>query len=442
MKLFGKSISLPFTKPSISKRDQKYIWHPLTQHKLNPELLAIKSAKGAILKDESGKTYIDAIASWYTSMYGHCHPEIVKKVKAQMDTLDQVVFSGFTHEPAVELSEKLMEILPKNQSKLFFNDNGSTATEIGIKMALQYHHNQGNDRKVMLALEDGFHGDTFGAMSVSSLSVYNGAFEDHFIKVIRLPKPDGQNNDEVITQLKSILKENAIAGFIYEPLVQGAAAMKTYDLKGLEDILKLCKAQDVICVADEVMTGFGKTGKHFASDYLTQQPDVMCLSKALSAGMVGMGITSCTKKVYKAFYADDVGKGLFHGHTYTGNPLACAAAIAGIELLQSQEIQDSIKTIMSLNQLFADKMRKHPMLGEVRQIGVILALDLNLEMERYGNARDEMFQYFMSKGIFLRPLGKTIYILPPYVITEAQLAKIYAVIEDYLSILEKRALKA
>jgi adenosylmethionine-8-amino-7-oxononanoate aminotransferase len=441
MKLFGKSLTLPFTKPSISKRDQKYIWHPLTQHKLNPELLAIKSAKGVILKDESGKTYIDAIASWYTSMYGHCHPEIIKKVKAQMDTLDQVVFSGFTHEPAVELSEKLMEILPKNQSKLFFNDNGSTATEIGIKMALQYHHNQGNNRKVMLALEDGFHGDTFGAMSVSSLSVYNGAFEDHFIKVIRLPKPDGQNNAEVIEQLKSILKGNTIAGFIYEPLVQGAAAMKTYDPKGLEEILKVCKAQDVICVADEVMTGFGKTGKHFASDHLSQQPDVMCLSKALSAGMVGMGITSCTKKVYKAFYDDDLAKGLFHGHTYTGNPLACAAAIAGIELLQSKEIQDSIKTIMSLNDLFADKMRKHPMVAEVRQIGVILALDLNLEMERYGNARDEMFQFFMSQGIFLRPLGKTIYILPPYVITEEQLAKIYAVIEDYLSILEERALK-
>jgi len=442
MKLFGKHISIPFTTPSISKRDQKYIWHPLTQHKLNSELLAIKSAKGALLKDESGKTYIDAIASWYTSMYGHCHPHIVKKVKAQMETLDQIVFSGFTHEPAVELSEKLMEILPKNQAKLFFNDNGSTATEIGIKMALQYHHNLGNNKKVMLALEDGFHGDTFGAMSVSGLSVYNGAFEDHFIEVRRIPKPNGKNNAEVITQLKSILKEHAIAGFIYEPLVQGAAAMQTYDLNGLNEVLKLCKANDVICIADEVMTGFGKTGKNFASDYLSEKPDVMCLSKALSAGMVGMGITSCTKKIYKAFYADEVSKGLFHGHTYTGNPLACAAAIAGLELLQSQEIQEAIKTIMSLNQLFADKMRKHPMVGEVRQIGVILALDLNLEMERYGNARDEMFQYFMSKGIFLRPLGKTIYILPPYVITEAQLAKIYAVIEDYLSILEERALKA
>lgn len=432
MKLFGKNIRLPFSKKSISERDQKYIWHPLTQHKLNPELLAIKSAKGAILKDENGNTYIDAIASWYTSMYGHCHPKIIDKVQAQMQTLDQVVFSGFTHEPAVELSEKLIKILPKNQAKLFFNDNGSTATEIGIKMALQYHHNQGHDRKVMLALEDGFHGDTFGAMSVSSLSVYNGAFEDHFIEVIRIPKPNGRNNEEVIQRLNTIIEEHNIAGFIYEPLVQGAAAMQTYDLAGLDEILKICQQNDIICVADEVMTGFGKTGRHFASDYLKQKPDVICLSKALTAGMLGMGITSCTKKVYKAFYADDVSKGLFHGHTYTGNPLACAAAIAGIELLTSEETQTSIKNIMSLNQMFGNKMQKHPKVKNIRQIGVILALDVDLQTERYGNTRDQIFKFFMDRGVFLRPLGNTIYILPPYVITEKQLSKIYATIEEYL----------
>lgn len=432
MKLFGKNMRLPFSKKSISKRDQKYIWHPLTQHKLNPELLAIKSAKGSILKDENGNTYIDAIASWYTSMYGHCHPKIIDKVQAQMQTLDQVVFSGFTHEPAVELSEKLMKILPKNQAKLFFNDNGSTATEIGIKMALQYHHNQGHDRKVMLALEDGFHGDTFGAMSVSSLSVYNGAFEDHFIEVIRIPKPNGRNNSDIIQQLKAIIGEHNIAGFIYEPLVQGAAAMQTYDLAGLDEILKTCQQNDIICVADEVMTGFGKTGRHFASDYLKQKPDVICLSKALTAGMLGMGVTSCTKKVYKAFYADDVSKGLFHGHTYTGNPLACAAAIAGIELLTSEETQNSIKNIMSLNQMFGNKMQKHPKVKNIRQIGVILALDVDLQTERYGNTRDQILKFFMDRGVFLRPLGNTIYILPPYVITEKQLSKIYATIEEYL----------
>ncbi|MGM0635702.1 MAG: adenosylmethionine--8-amino-7-oxononanoate transaminase [Bacteroidota bacterium] len=428
MKLFSN----PFKK-SISERDQNHIWHPLTQHKLNPKLRAIKSAKGAVLKDEDGKELIDGIASWYTSMFGHCHPKIIKKVHRQMQELDQIVFSGFTHEPAVELSEKLIGILPNNQSKLFFNDNGSTATEIAIKMALQYHHNQGKSKNVMLAFEEGFHGDTFGAMSVSGLSVYNGAFEEHFIEVIRIAKPLGHNNDEILAQLKYILSQNNIAGFIYEPIIQGAAGMKTYSHNGLEKMLALCKENDVVCIADEVMTGFGKTGKNFASEYMDTLPDIMCLSKALTAGMLPMGITSCTDKIYQAFYDDDIAKGLFHGHTYTGNPLACAAAIAGIDLLQSDEIQEKINRIIASHQVFATELNKHPQVKEVRQIGVIIALDLAVEMERYGNLRDKLFDYFMDKGVFLRPLGNTVYILPPYVITDEQLQQIYTAITDSLT---------
>lgn len=428
MKLFN-----PFKKKSISERDQEAIWHPLTQHKTSGDLLAIKKAKGAILTDENGKEYIDGIASWYTSMYGHCHPAIIQKVNQQMKTLDQIVFSGFTHEPAVILAEKLLEILPNNQKKLFFNDNGSTATEIGIKMAIQFHHNQGEKRKVMLAFEEGFHGDTFGAMSVSGLSVYNGAFEDHFIEVIRLPKPMGFNNQEIIDQLENLIQHNAIAGFIYEPLVQGAAAMKTYSKDGLEKILELCKKHQIICIADEVMTGFGKTGKNFASDYLKNKPDVICLSKALSAGMVPMGITSCSKEIYQAFYADEIEKGLFHGHTYTGNPLACAAAIAGLELLKSSAIQKNIQHIIVSHQQFANEMRNHPKVSEVRQIGVIIAIDLAIEMKRYGNLRDKMFNFFMENGVFLRPLGNTIYTLPPYVIKNDELEKIYTVIKKCIN---------
>ena len=425
MKLFN-----PFKKKSISERDQERIWHPLTQHKTSGHLLAIKKAKGAILTDENGKEYIDGIASWYTSMYGHCHPAIIQKVHQQMKTLDQIVFSGFTHEPAVILAEKLLDILPKNQNKLFFNDNGSTATEVGIKMAIQFHHNRGEKRKVMLAFEEGFHGDTFGAMSVSGLSVYNGAFEDHFIEVVRLPKPMGLNNDEVLYHLKDLIANYAIAGFIYEPVVQGAAAMKTYSLDGLEKILQECKQHKIICIADEVMTGFGKTGKNFASEYLQTQPDIICLSKALSAGMVPMGITSCSASIYDAFYADEIEKGLFHGHTYTGNPLACAAAIAGLELLASSEIQTNIQNIVLAHQQFANEMRNHPKVSEVRQVGVILALDLAVEMTRYGNLRDQMFNFFMENGVFLRPLGNTIYILPPYVIKKEELQKIYSVIKS------------
>lgn len=419
---------------STGIRDQKHIWHPLVQHKLQPEMLAIVKAKDAVLTDENGKEYIDGIASWYTCMYGHCNEFIIDRVHAQMQQLDQVVFSGFTHEPAVKLSEELIKILPKNQQKIFFNDNGSTATEIGIKMALQFHHNQGNKRNVLLAFENGFHGDTLGAMSVSSLSVYNGAFEEHFLKVVRIPTPDGKNTEKILRKLKGLIEKYPIAGFIYEPLVQGAAAMLMHDATGLNEILNLCKQHQIITVADEVMTGFGKTGRHFASDYMETKPDVVCMSKALSAGMVPMGLTSCTQKIYDAFYADDVEKGLFHAHTYSGNPLACAAALAGIELLVSEEMQGDIQRIIRAHQTFDARIKNHSRVKTTRQLGVIFALELNIGLEEghYSTLRDKLFDFFMEKGVYLRPLGNTVYILPPYVITDEQLEKIYLSIEEAL----------
>ena len=419
---------------NLSGRDKKHLWHPLTQHKLSPEMLAIVKANGAILYDDQDKEYIDGIASWYTSMYGHCNPYITGKVAEQMQQLDQVVFSGFTHEPAIKLSEVLIEILPENQQKIFFSDNGSTATEIGIKIALQYHHNLGNKRNVMLAFEEGFHGDTFGAMSVSGLSVYNGAFEEHFIQVVRIPVPNGENNSLVFELLKNIISHNAIAGFIYEPLVQGAAGMKMHDAGGLNEILKICKEHDIICVADEVMTGFGKTGKNFASQYMEEQPDVICLSKALTAGLLPMAITTCTQKIFDAFYSNEISKGLFHGHTYSANPLACTAAIAGIELLGSEEIQKDIKRVIESHREFGQKIKDHSRVKNLRQLGVIIAFELDIEMERYGDLRNQLFKHFMDSGVFLRPLGNTIYILAPYTITSPQLNKIYESIEKALEI--------
>ena len=417
---------------SLAERDKKHLWHPLTQHKTASDALGIVKAKDVKLYDENGKEYIDGISSWYTCVYGHCNEFITDRVAAQMKNLDQVVFSGFTHEPAIALSEALVKILPEGQQKLFFNDNGSTATEIGIKMALQYHHNLGNDRKVMLAFEEGFHGDTFGAMSVSGLSVYNGAFEDHFIRVERIPVPDGTNHAEVISILKDILKNHNIAGFIYEPLIQGAAAMKFHDAKGLNEILKICRENGVILVADEVMTGFGKTGKYFASDYIEEKPDVVCMSKALTAGLLPMGLTSCSQRIYEAFYSDDIAKGLFHGHTYTANPLACAAALAGVELLVSEEVQENIQRISLANSEFSRKLGSHPKVKNARCKGVILAFEVDVKTERYGNLRNQLFKFFMDNGVFLRPLGNTIYIVPPYVISDNELSKVYSVIEDVL----------
>lgn len=420
---------------NLAERDSNCVWHPLTQHKLHPYALPIGTAKGAMLFDAAGKGYIDAIASWYTCMYGHCHPYILEKVWAQMQQLDQVVFSGFTHEPAVALAETLLGILPKGQQKIFFSDNGSTAVEIGIKMALQFHANRGKKRPVLLAFEEGFHGDTFGAMSVSGLSVYNGPFEEFFLKVERIPVPDAGNIEELLERVEKRVQENDIAGFVYEPLVQGAAGMKMHQAAGLDRILALLQSHEVLTIADEVMTGFGKTGTTFASDQLQTKPDIMCLSKALTAGLLPMAVTSCRQQVYDAFYSEELSKGLFHGHTYTANPLACAAALAGIHLMQASETQEQVRKITAAHAAFNAQISSHPRVGATRQCGVIYALDLNHPMERYGQLRDRLYRHFMAQGVFLRPLGNTVYIVPPYCITESQLQQVYDSIHSALDIL-------
>ncbi len=417
----------------LSERDQRYLWHPLTQHKTHAGMLGIASAKGVYLKSEDGNSYIDAIASWYTCMYGHCNEYIIEKVQNQMRQLDQVVFSGFTHQPAVELAESLVRILPDNQQKFFFSDNGSTSVEVAIKMALQYHFNKGEKRNVLLALDEGFHGDTFGAMSVSGLSVYNGAFENFFIKVIRLPRPTDKNIEDVLQQAKALLEENPVAGFIYEPLVQGAAGMKLINGGHLDQLLDLIRDYGVLTIADEVMTGFGKTGSNFASDQMKHNPDLMCFSKALTAGLLPMGLTTATQEIFEAFYSDEISKGFFHGHTYTANPLACTAASAALDVLLSDEIQAAIQRIKRMHSDFDTRMKNHPKVGDSRTIGVIYALDLAVPMERYGQLRDIIYKKFMEKGVFLRPLGNTIYILPPYIITDEQLKKVYLSIEEVIT---------
>ncbi|UAM96920.1 adenosylmethionine--8-amino-7-oxononanoate transaminase [Polaribacter litorisediminis] len=420
---------------TLQERDKKHLWHPLKQHQLSPNSLAIVKAKGCILTDENGNEYIDAISSWYTCMFGHCNDFITSRVYQQMQQLDQVMFSDFTHEPAVKLSEELIKILPQNQNRIFFNDNGSTAVEAGIKMALQYYFNLDEKRTTFIAFENGFHGDTFGAMSVSGLSVYNGPFEDFLMDVKRIPTPNGKNHQEILAKLKEYIENYKIAGFIYEPIIQGAAGMKIHNAAGLNEILNFFKINNILTIADEVMTGFGKTGRNFASDFMETKPDIICLSKALTGGLVPLAITSCTEKIYEAFLSDEMAKGFFHCHTYSGNPIACSAAIAAIELLQSDEIQQNIIEISSAHKVFENHILKHPKVKTARSQGVIFALDLNTKMERYGNLRDKLLKFFMDRGVFLRPLGNTIYIQVPYVISKKQLQKVYDTIEQSLEII-------
>ena len=419
---------------SLTDRDSRHIWHPLTQHKTAQSPLGLVRAEGALLYDEQGQTYVDGIASWYTAMYGHCHPYIIEQVTGQMRQLDQVVFTGFTHEPAVKLSERLLEILPENQSRIFFNDNGSTSVEAAIKMALQYYHNQSESRNVLIAFENGFHGDTFGAMSASGLSVYNGPFEQFFLKVDRIPPPTVDNTEEVISKLKQILERGDSAAFLFEPLVQGAAGMKMHDKDGLDRLIALCKEAGVLCIADEVMTGFGKTGLNFASDHLTNKPDIICLSKALTAGLVPMGITSCSEDVFNAFLSEKIEKGFFHAHTYSANPIACSAALAGLDLLRSDEVQQGMAMIGEAHKVFANKLASISKVNDVRQLGVILAFELDVPMERYGDMRNKLYTEFMNRGVFLRPLGSTIYILPPYLIKKEELDRIYSAISEVIDL--------
>ena len=415
--------------------DKKYLWHPLTQHQLHPDHLEIKRAEGALLYDDKDKEYIDGIASWYTCMYGHCNPYITSMVSKQMQSLDHVVFTGFTHEPATRLAKSLIKILPQNQGKLFFSDNGSTSVEVAIKMALQYHFNKEIKRNKIIAFQDGFHGDTFGAMSVSGLSIYNGPFEDFFLDVVRIPVPNEKNVEYVKELFTEFARNNNVAAFVYEPLVQGAAGMKMHKPEHLDELLKIAKQYQIISIADEVMTGFGKTGKNFASEFMSHLPDIICLSKSLTGGLVPMAITSCTENIYNAFLSSKMEKAFFHGHTYSANPTGCTAALASLELLVSEEIQQSIKRITASHQLFIAKIKDHPKVKNTRQQGVILALDLDVDTDRYGDLRFKLFDFYMKRGVYLRPLGNTVYILAPYVISKEQLEKVYKTIEDSFEII-------
>ena len=420
----------------LTERDGQYLWHPYTQHKTSKPPIAIVKGEGALLWDDSNKEYVDAIASWWVNPFGHSNRFIADAIYKQLTTLEHVLFGGFTHEPAIVLSEKLIEILPKNQKKIFFSDNGSTAVEVAIKVALQYFFNKGEKKTTIIAFENAFHGDTFAAMAASGISFYTQAFEGMFIDIVRIPVPIKGQEDASFQALAKAIKNNNCAGFIFEPLVQGAAGMVMYEPETLDKLIKICQENGVLTIADEVMTGFGKTGKTFACDYLQTQPDMICLSKALTGGTIPMAITTFTQDLFDAFYSDDINKALFHGHTFTANPTGCAAALASLELLQTDEMQTNIARVNQSHLEFQKHIEKHPKVTTTRVLGVIFALEIKTENQAsyYGTLRNKLYDFFIENGIVLRPVGNIVYILPPYIITDSQLQKIYEVVESALEI--------
>jgi adenosylmethionine-8-amino-7-oxononanoate aminotransferase len=417
---------------NLSEKDQLYNWHPYTQHKTTGLLPAIVKGEGALLWDENGKEFIDAIASWWVNPFGHSNQVIAKAIYEQLTTLEHVLFGGFTHNKAVELSEKLMAILPANQKKVFFSDNGSTAVEVALKGTLQYFYNQGATRTKVIAFEDAFHGDTFGAMAASGITFYTEAFQGSMLEVVRIPVPTSGNEDRSLKILQDLVVTHEYAAFIFEPLVQGAAGMVMYEAEVLDKMIALCQQNQVFTIADEVMTGFGKTGKTFASDYLVNKPDILCLSKALTGGTIPMAITTFTQEIFDGFYNDDVNKALFHGHTFTANPTGCAAALASIGLLETTEMQNNMVRINAQHLAFAQKIKSHPKVKTTRVLGVIFALEIKTDGAEsyYGSMRMKLYNFFIKHGVILRPVGNIVYILPPYIISEAQLERVYKVVEE------------
>ncbi|WP_291100385.1 MULTISPECIES: adenosylmethionine--8-amino-7-oxononanoate transaminase [unclassified Flavobacterium] len=421
---------------NLTERDSQYLWHPYTQHKTSKPPIAIVKGEGALLWDENNKEYIDAIASWWVNPYGHSNKFIADAIYKQLTTLEHVLFGGFTHEPAVVLAEKLIEIVPKNQQKIFFSDNGSTAVEVAIKVALQYFFNKGEKKTTIIAFENAFHGDTFAAMAASGISFYTQAFQGMFIDVVRIPVPIKGQEQASFDALAAAIKNNNCAGFIFEPLVQGAAGMVMYEPQSLDELIRICQKNNVLTIADEVMTGFGKTGKTFATDYLDENPDMMCLSKALTGGTIPMAITTFTQEIFDAFYDEDINKALFHGHTFTANPTGCAAALASLELLQSSEMQDNLTRINKSHLGFQKHIESHPKVTTTRVLGVIFALEIKTESSEsyYGTLRNKLYDFFIENGVILRPVGNIVYILPPYIMTDEQLQKVYEVVEKALEI--------
>lgn len=417
----------------LSKRDQAVIWHPFTQHYIEPQSIAITSGKGCVLIDELGNEIIDGISSWWVSIHGHGNEYMAKKIYEQALQLEQVIFAGFTHQPAVQLAERLLNKLPANFEKLFYSDNGSTAVEVAIKMALQFFHNQGKTQKrKILAFEDAYHGDTFGAMSLGAPSAFNAPFQEMLFEVEFLPCP---TNEARCLQAFEEKMQNAesYAAFIFEPLIQGAGGMKFHSPDFLDQLIHIAKKNQVFCIADEIMTGFGRLGKWFALDYLEQKPDIICLSKGLTGGMMAMGVTACSNEVFEAFLSSDRMKTFFHSHSFTGNPLSCAAANASLDLLEKASYWDSIQHIQQSHQTWKEKMKDTKKFSNIRVFGTILAMEyVTEEASGYLNSnRDYIYQKGLSKGVLLRPLGNTIYVMPPYIISEKELQKIYEVIEEF-----------
>lgn len=422
------------------------VWHPFTQEALDPAPLRITRAQGVYIYTDDGRRFIDAISSWWVNLHGHCRPAIMSAIAEQTAKIDHVLLAGFTHDGVEELSQRLRKVLPRELEHIFFSDDGSTAVEVALKIAVQYWRNSGRAKKQsIVALEHAYHGDTAGAMSVSDDSIFNDPFRSFRFPVHRVHSaycyrcPVGKTRAtcdiDCVEQLARLLEEKhaEIAAVIVEPLLQGAGGMIVHPVEFLQRVRNLCTQHNVLLIADEVLTGFGRCGKMFASELASVVPDLMCLSKGITGGVLPMGATVCTGEIHRAFVSDDRSRAFYHGHSYTGNSFAAAAAIASLRIFESEPVFERIGAIAKIHNERLAAIAKHPAVGDVRSIGTVAAIELRADDAGYSSRlRPKLYKFFLDAGILLRPLGNIIYVLPPYTISADELHYVHDHIAESL----------
>lgn len=407
------------------------IWHPFTQHAILPEMIKIARGEGAHLFTPDGTKIFDGIASWWVVTHGHRHPKIIEAIKAQADQLDQVIFAGFTHEPAEKLSEKLLAVAPDGLEHVFFSDSGSTSVEVALKMALGFWKNTGVDRTRVLTLEHGYHGDTIGCMSVGERGVYNAAYEPLLFEVGQIPFPIAGAEQQTLDALEAACAKGDCAALILEPLILGAGGMLAYTAETLRAMRDICARHEVLFIADEVMTGWGRTGTLFACEQAGVAPDILCLSKGVTGGSLPLAVTLCTPEIFAAHYSKDRRKTFYHSSSYTANPIACAAALANLELWESEPVLERVTRLAGAQEARLAALAQERGFENPRRCGTIAAIDVRTEGAGYlAEIGPRLYAHFLSRGQLLRPLGNTVYLMPPYCSTDADLDAAYAVVAE------------
>ncbi|MFN3077219.1 MAG: adenosylmethionine--8-amino-7-oxononanoate transaminase [Alphaproteobacteria bacterium] len=430
----------------LSAADQRHVWHPFTQARTAPVPVPVRAARGAILYGEDGREYVDLISSWWVTLHGHAHPAIAGAIAAQAHVLEQVIFAGFTHSGAVELAGRLAALLPGDLNRVFYSDDGSTAVEVALKIAAQYWHNLGQRRRTrFLAFEGGYHGDTVGAMSAGRSSGFFAPFAGMMFAVEMLPFPatwDGDDEVEskeagALAALDSWLDRfgGEGAALILEPLIQGSAGMRMCRPQFVAQVAARVRSAGMLLILDEVMTGFGRTGALFACQKAEVTPDLICLAKGLTGGFLPMAVTVCRDSIYDAFQAEDFDRAFAHGHSFTANPLGCAAALASLDLTLSPSTAEAIVAIESHHRARMASLAGIPGLARARVTGTVAAIDVvSGETEGYHAAvGPKLKAFFLGRGLLLRPLGNVVYVLPPYCITAEQLDRAYDAIEAFVT---------